>query len=207
MLRHVYLGMRPGLIQEGVQDYLSHQSMRCVIRRLHRAEMPIDVCITDDSADVEKFSNLQIPTVLCTDFEARSDVTDAKRKGARACISVWSGFKHLLLAIDCACQGKPYLCPALLEMMCSTNVRENTSDLTPKEADVIHWISMGYSSKQIARKLGMSPNTVETHRRNIKLKINAHKVSELTRYAITRDAIQALHIERTDCEKPSRYST
>lgn len=187
MLRNVYVGMRHGLIQQGVEYFLANQSMRCVMRRHHRSEMSIDVCVTDDLLDAQKFSSMNVPAVLCGDFGARADVVKALREGAQACVSIWSSYKHLLLAIECACLRRQYLCPVLSEVMCSSFERCEFSNLTPRETEVIHWISMGYSSKQIGRKLGLSPNTVETHRRNIKQKIDAHKVAELTRFAITQN--------------------
>ena len=184
MLRDVYVCMRSGLIQQGVEYFLTRQSMRCLVKRHHRSEMPIDVCVTDDLVETKKFSDMAVPTVLCGDFETRSDVVNALRNGAQACVSIWGSYKHLHLAIESACLRRQYLCPMLSELMCNSFNQCDFSILTPRETDVIHWISMGYSSKQIGRKLGLSPNTVETHRRNIKQKIDAKKAAELTRFAI-----------------------
>jgi DNA-binding CsgD family transcriptional regulator len=174
MSKSVYIGMRHGLIQQGVEDYLMSQDMRCVSRRLHRPDMLIDVCVTDDANDVVKFSSSQIPTVLCADFYERSDVISALRQGAHACISVWGSFKHLLMA----------------ELLCDSRNRTRLPDLTPRESTVVSWRSAGYTSKQIGRKLGVSPHTVDTHRRNIMQKIGVHKVAELTRFAVLQQETQ-----------------
>lgn len=190
MSKSVYIGMRHGLIQQGVEDYLMSQDMRCVSRRLHRPDMLIDVCVTDDANDVVKFSSSQIPTVLCADFYERSDVISALRQGAHACISVWGSFKHLLMAIESVRIGQRYICPTLTELLCDSRNRTRLPDLTPRESTVVSWISAGYTSKQIGRKLGVSPHTVDTHRRNIMQKIGVHKVAELTRFAVLQQETQ-----------------
>ena len=41
-----------------------------------------------------------------------------------------------------------------------------------------------HSSREIARRLHLSLNTVESHRRNIMRKLDVHSIAELTRYAI-----------------------
>ncbi|WP_372906565.1 helix-turn-helix transcriptional regulator [Rhodohalobacter sp.] len=44
--------------------------------------------------------------------------------------------------------------------------------LTEAEIRVVTFINGGFSSKEIASKLGNSPSTILTHRRNIKKKLN-----------------------------------
>ncbi|UKM65192.1 LuxR C-terminal-related transcriptional regulator [Flavobacteriaceae bacterium GSB9] len=48
-----------------------------------------------------------------------------------------------------------------------------------RERDVIRLLALNFSSKQIAEKLGISPNTVDTHRRNILKKLNVSSTGEL----------------------------
>jgi two-component system nitrate/nitrite response regulator NarL len=45
-------------------------------------------------------------------------------------------------------------------------------------------VSEGNSNKEIARELDISVRTVETHRQNIKQKLDIHTAAGLTRYAI-----------------------
>lgn len=48
-----------------------------------------------------------------------------------------------------------------------------------RERDIIRLLALNYSSKQIAEKLNISPNTVDTHRRNILKKLNITSTGEL----------------------------
>ena len=45
-------------------------------------------------------------------------------------------------------------------------------------------VSRGLSLRGLAERLGVSPSTAETHRRNIMRKLDVHNVADLTKYAI-----------------------
>lgn len=57
--------------------------------------------------------------------------------------------------------------------------------LSKREIEILKWSVEGYSSKQIADKLFISFNTVNTHRRNMLRKTNCQNAMELLKYAIT----------------------
>lgn len=52
---------------------------------------------------------------------------------------------------------------------------------TRREREIWQQITLGYSSKDIARNLGLSPRTVEDHRSNLLRKANVSTTSELLR--------------------------
>ena len=52
-------------------------------------------------------------------------------------------------------------------------------DLTNREREILSLIAEGFSSKEIARKLGISPKTVEFHRANLLKKYEARSSSQL----------------------------
>jgi DNA-binding CsgD family transcriptional regulator len=54
---------------------------------------------------------------------------------------------------------------------------------------VLKKIAQGYSSKDIAKLLFISENTVETHRRNLFAKLQANNVADLIVKAIARGYI------------------
>lgn len=57
-------------------------------------------------------------------------------------------------------------------------------DLSDRELEILRLIGEGYRSRDIAKKLNLSVNTVETHRKNIRAKLGCADSSELTRHAI-----------------------
>lgn len=56
--------------------------------------------------------------------------------------------------------------------------------LTPRETEVLSLLAEGLANKQVARKLGISVRTAETHRVHLSRKLNILTVSGLTKYAI-----------------------
>lgn len=54
-----------------------------------------------------------------------------------------------------------------------------TDGITNRERDIIRLLALRQSSKAIAEKLSISPNTVDTHRRNILKKFNIGSTGEL----------------------------
>jgi DNA-binding CsgD family transcriptional regulator len=63
--------------------------------------------------------------------------------------------------------------------------------LTPREREIVQLLAEGKSSKEVAVVLGISVKTAETHRANIMRKLQLHSVSELVRYAIKNQIIEA----------------
>ena len=58
------------------------------------------------------------------------------------------------------------------------------SRLTPRERELVQLLAEGKSNKEAADKLGISLNTVETHRKNVMSKLKLRSASDLVRYAI-----------------------
>lgn len=61
--------------------------------------------------------------------------------------------------------------------------------LTAREKEILKLMAMGFSSVQMAKKLNISELTANTHRRNIKSKLNAESNYDITRYAQAFDLI------------------
>lgn len=71
-------------------------------------------------------------------------------------------------------------------------LRENGgrfSTLTLREKQVLRYLALGHSSPEMAECLHLSAQTVDTHRRNIRQKLNATSSFELGQYARAFDLI------------------
>ena len=63
-------------------------------------------------------------------------------------------------------------------------LRARYDDLTPREMEVFRELVGGATSKEIARGFDISPRTVEAHRQNLILKMQAKSFAELVRMAV-----------------------
>ena len=61
--------------------------------------------------------------------------------------------------------------------------------LSPRERDILRLLALGKSAPETAEMLFISTTTVETHRKNIKQKLNTHSFYELSQYARSFDLI------------------
>ena len=70
-------------------------------------------------------------------------------------------------AIRAAARGEEYISPRVATRLAALHRTLTEDKLTPREVEVLRLIALGYTSTEIARKLQLSPRTVETHRAHI----------------------------------------
>jgi DNA-binding NarL/FixJ family response regulator len=63
--------------------------------------------------------------------------------------------------------------------------------LTNREVEVLRYIALGHSTKEIAYRLGISFKTAACHRYRVMDKLDIHDTANLVRYAIREGLIQA----------------
>jgi DNA-binding NarL/FixJ family response regulator len=102
---------------------------------------------------------------------------------------------ELLAAIRAVHDGGVYLDPIMVKKLLSDYLRrgehESESNLSERERQVLRLIAGGLTAQQIADKLVISVNTVQTHRLHIMEKLNLHSRAELIKYAIRKGLIQS----------------
>src|ERR1043166_2574146 len=69
-------------------------------------------------------------------------------------------------------------------------MRQRTTPLTSREAEVLQLIAEGKANKQIAPELGLSIHTVAKHRQRLMNKLGIHDIAGLTRYAVAKGIIK-----------------
>lgn len=68
------------------------------------------------------------------------------------------------------------------------NRRQHTL-LSPREQEVLRLLAEGKSSKEISSALSISSRTVETYRARLMIKLDAHSIVDLVRYAIKNHVV------------------
>jgi len=107
--------------------------------------------------------------------------------------------RDLVVAVESLANHKPFFTSMATEVMLTNFQRPasapvpgaRTSRLTSREREIVQLLSEGKSSKEVASSLGISVKTAETHRANIMRKLEIHSVSELVRYAVRNQIIEA----------------
>ena len=64
------------------------------------------------------------------------------------------------------------------------SVRRRLEKLTPRQIEVLRLMAIGNTTPEIARELGLSAKTVETHRGEIMKRVGIHDIVGLVRYAV-----------------------
>lgn len=111
----------------------------------------------------------------------------ALRAGADGYIMKGAETSELLDAIRRVSTGHRYLSPRLREDMAAAGEEHGSHRvrrLTDREFAVFEGIGRGLGTRDIARRLGVSVKTVETHRLRIKEKLGFKAATEMVHYAV-----------------------
>ena len=73
------------------------------------------------------------------------------------------------------------LTDSLARLQAEDQYWQKWQSLTPRQQEVAALICMGYTNKQIATRLVISPETVKTHVRNVLYKFNLRRKTDLQR--------------------------
>ena len=121
--------------------------------------------------------------------------------GVRGYIIKSDSDRDLTVAVETLAKHKPFFTPRATEVILSNfnntggtrvEVPETVQDrLTSREREIVQLLAEGKSSKEVANSLNISVKTAETHRANIMRKLQLHTVSELVRYAVRNQIIEA----------------
>jgi DNA-binding NarL/FixJ family response regulator len=146
-----------------------------VIRELLRREPQRKILMLSMCVDDEHVSTAFDAGALgyATKDQSWPDLADAMRRVAR-------GERYLA----------PSLSPGLLDARNGRRKDEPLGALTSRERDVFHLAVRALSNEAVARQLGISRRTVETHRARILRKLRARSATDLVRYAARHALLQ-----------------
>jgi len=126
---------------------------------------------------------------------AEEFVLPAVRAGASGYVLKNARPAELEQAIRAVARGETYLTPAVSGHLID-DYRRRTADeadslekLTPRQREVLQLVAEGHSTKEIARRLGVSVKTVETYRSQLMDALDIHDIAGLTRYAIRKGLV------------------
>jgi DNA-binding NarL/FixJ family response regulator len=139
----------------------------------------------------------ELPTANVLLFTMHDDdetVSGGLAAGARGYILKTDSGRQLETAISALGANRPYfsafVSELLLDAALNERKRSRLESFTVRELEVAQLISEGKSNKQIARLLGISIKTVESHRAGAMRKAGVRSAAEFVRFAIKHNLIQ-----------------
>jgi DNA-binding NarL/FixJ family response regulator len=120
-------------------------------------------------------------------------VVEALRNGAAGYILKDASTTEVAQAVREVAAGRRYLSQPLSERAIEAYTEKAQAapldlyeTLTTREREVLQLAAEGYSSTEMAARLGISPRTADTHRANLMRKLGLQSQTDLVRYALRR---------------------
>jgi DNA-binding NarL/FixJ family response regulator len=136
--------------------------------------------------------------VIMTAHDEDRLLVDAVEAGASGFLSKDGAALELLSAAKAAAEGEVLIDPVTLARLLPQVARERElqrdamtllDDLTDREREILTLLAQGIRNDEIAKKLYISPQTVQTHVRNILGKLRVHSKLEAVAFAVRHGAI------------------
>ena len=128
----------------------------------------------------------QARIVVVTASEGEEDVYRALLAGASGYLLKTADFDQIAICIAQVASGRNYLPPALAAKLAG---RVKGNQLSPRELEILHYLSSGKSNKVIARVAGIGVGTVKYHVNNILSKLNVSCRTEAASVAVKRGLV------------------
>jgi DNA-binding NarL/FixJ family response regulator len=160
----------------------------------------IDVALRDSDG-------IELAHRLTVDFEGRvrcimvsmhvnsAYVLRAFAAGAQGYVVKDAGPAELVGAVHAVMAGQRYVSPDVSGQLIDNLQRSIAAAphhaLSPRQLEVLRLVAQGLSTKLIARTLGLSARTVDSHRYQISQRLELHDVAGMVRYAIRHDLVRS----------------
>lgn len=133
--------------------------------------------------------------LLFTMHDDDETVSGGLAAGARGYILKSESDQQLVAAVAALAAHRPYFSDCVSEILLDAALHDRRKSrlesFTPRELEVAQLIAEGCGNKQIARNLGISVKTVESHRAAAMRKAGVRTATEFVRFAIKHNLIQA----------------
>ncbi len=136
--------------------------------------------------------------VIMTAHDDERLLVEAVEAGASGFLSKEEAATEIMGAVKAAADGEVLIDPATLTRLLAQVAREREAqrgaqalldDLTEREREILQLLAEGMRNDGIAKKLFISPQTVQTHVRNILGKLRVHSKLEAVAFAVRHGAI------------------
>jgi DNA-binding NarL/FixJ family response regulator len=157
-----------------------------VVRAKNPQLVLLDICLPGESGlGLVKELAGDYRVLVLSMYEELLYAERALSAGALGYVAKYEPVERLLEGIRSVLQGKLYVSKSVADRLLHRIARPgpqpdgDVAALSDRELEVFQMIGKGVATRDIAAALHLSPKTVETHRENIKRKLNLKSGSEL----------------------------
>ncbi|ENM5767299.1 response regulator transcription factor [Vibrio mimicus] len=131
--------------------------------------------------------------LMLTMHDNREYIMQVMQAGAMGYMLKEISALKMVQAIKTVNQGATYFCESTTSTLFSQEILPTATKPNPlsrREEAILRMVAQGCSSKKIATLFNISYRTVETHRQNIKHKLDIHSTAELAQYALQHGLLE-----------------
>jgi DNA-binding NarL/FixJ family response regulator len=151
-----------------------------------------------DAASVIRARCPQARIVFLSAFTHDRYIQAALDCGAMGYVTKNESADSVIRAIRAAANGQTYFSPEVQSRLVidsdgvrlSQTVQSRISRLSSREVEVLRYIALGHSKKEIAGLMHLSVKTIENHAASIMTALDIHDRVELTRFAIREGLVE-----------------
>src|SRR2546427_1597822 len=166
-----------------------------VIRKLNPDLAIVDLTLPGANG-IELIKNIRaespkLPILVLSMHDESLYALRALRAGAKGYVMKHEAMTNVVQAIHEVFNWRPYLSPAMASQVItkfahrgSQSEADAVERLSDRELEILELIGKGKEVRQIAKRLHLSPKTVETHRAHIKEKLNLASAHQVGRFAV-----------------------
>ncbi len=138
----------------------------------------------------------EIKIIALSMYSDKRFVGDMLSAGASAYLLKDCAFDELEMALEAVCSEGSYVSTDLRSSLLDDYVKklqgrndEIELSLTPRERHVLLLLAEGFTTKEIASELSVSPKTIESHRTHLMEKLGVGSVAALIKFALRQGLI------------------
>jgi DNA-binding NarL/FixJ family response regulator len=135
--------------------------------------------------------------LILTAHESEQLVREVLAAGARGYVLKSDAGRILVRAVEALLEGQTFFTSKVARLVLEGYLRATGGEAPPpaqtlsaREREIVQLLAEGASNKAVARALGISVKTAETHRSNIMRKMQFASLSDLVKYAVRNKIIE-----------------
>jgi DNA-binding NarL/FixJ family response regulator len=162
-------GLAPDL--ELVGSVENGEDVIAAVKRLRPEVVIMDVRLPgiDGISAVKQIAEAapEVKTVMFSAYGDKRLLSDAIHAGAKGYVMKGSPPEDLIRAIRTVADGRPFVDPSLSPMLLMTDTDPGDRPLSEREREILQLLAEGYHTEEIARRIGLSAETVKADTKRV----------------------------------------